>query len=154
MVMETVTDKNGRFYFPKWGPKKALQGHLVNRDPQLLLFKHNYEHEGLVNLFTQDYNKSARRVSEWNGKIIELKVFKGNLKEYARHLGFLTTSLGSIIRDDCGWKKIPEMIITIDRQSNIFRKEDLLYSLPSIDSLDITYKKKCGSVKQYFNKTS
>lgn len=149
MVMETVTDKNGRFYFPKWGPKKAPEGHLVNRDPQLLLFKAGYEYEGLENTFTQDYNKSARRVSEWHGKTIELRKFEGDLKEYAGHLGFLRTSLDSIIRDDCGWKRIPKMIIAIDKQSNIFRKQGL-FSLSSIESLDVTYKNKCGSVKKYF----
>jgi hypothetical protein len=35
MVMETVTDAQGRFFFPAWGPKKRPQGFLWYADPTL-----------------------------------------------------------------------------------------------------------------------
>src|SRR6266540_7096039 len=46
-IMETVTDKNGRFYFPGWGPKaipKELPSgaRLKEDDPGLLFYKHGY----------------------------------------------------------------------------------------------------------------
>lgn len=152
MVMETVTDKNGKFAFLGWGPKLALSSHLVNRDPQLLLFKSGYEYRGLQNTFIVDYNKGSLRRSEWNGKTIEMRKFKGSLEEYAGHLGFLDTSLESILSEECGWKNIPRMIMAIDQQSRTFRGRGI-YELPSIESLEVRYtniKVKCGSIAEFF----
>src|SRR3989442_12447607 len=43
MVMETVTDANGRFSFPAWGPKlRPPGGYLDSHDPALTLFKSGY----------------------------------------------------------------------------------------------------------------
>ena len=86
MVMEAVTDNNGRFYFPAWGPIKPKKGHLVIRDPQLLIFKSGYKHVGLENEFSQNYNKGAMRRSDWNGKRIEMKKFTGTSKEWFKML--------------------------------------------------------------------
>ncbi|MHB8727985.1 MAG: peptidase associated/transthyretin-like domain-containing protein [Sulfuricaulis sp.] len=152
MVLEAVTDKNGKFHFPAWGPKLAVRSHLVNKDPQLILFKSGYEYRGLVNAFTGDYNKGSQRHSDWNGKTIELKPFKGTEEEYARHLEFLGTSLDPIIDKDCNWKKIPRMVLAINQQSEIFRSKNI-YALPSIESLDIRYsnfRARCGSPKEFF----
>lgn len=72
-VLETVTDKNGRFAFPSWGPKKAKQGFLRNRDPQLLLFRSGYRYRVLTNPVRSEINKNPVRTSQWNGKSIELR---------------------------------------------------------------------------------
>lgn len=86
MVMEAVTDKNGRFYFPPWGPKKPPKGGLRNKDPQLLLFKPGYRSRGLVNEFRDYMYEEPIRRSEWNGKTIELKKFTGTSEEWLRML--------------------------------------------------------------------
>lgn len=162
MVMEAVTDKNGRFYFPKWGPKKAPEGHLVNLDPQLLLFKPDYEYQGLENTFTQDYNKSARRVSEWHGKTIELKKFKGDLKAYVKHFEDFNNLLEDMALDnpeDCNWKNIPYTIIVMSQQRKFFEGKGInLHTLSSIDKRlfmnnDYFTRKgspSCGSPKEFF----
>ena len=50
MVMETLTDAKGRFYFPAWGPKlRSLDGRLKTQSPGILLFKSGYEYRGLEN---------------------------------------------------------------------------------------------------------
>jgi hypothetical protein len=152
MVMEAVTDKDGKFTFPAWGPIKPTKGHLVIRDPQLLLFKSGYKHVGLENEFTQNYNKGSVRHSEWNGKKIEMERFKGTLEEYGKHLGFMETSLETIINEDCNWKRIPRMMLAVSQQSGIFRDKGL-YALPSVDSIDIKFRNRvarCGSPKEFF----
>ncbi len=73
MVMETVTDRNGRFYFPAWGSKPRGHGYLVDRDPQILMFKNGYESGGLQNTPSSKINKASLRRSEWHGKTIELQ---------------------------------------------------------------------------------
>jgi hypothetical protein len=81
MVMEAVTDKDGRFHFSGWGPKLAIRSHLSpDLDPQIILFKSGYDYRALTNSI--DFNKGARRRSDWNGKTIEMKKFTGTRKEW------------------------------------------------------------------------
>ncbi len=152
MVMEAVTDKSGRFYLPAWGPKRPPKGGLRNKDPQLLLFKSGYHFRRLDNEFRDYMYEEPVHRSEWNGKTIEMKPFRGTIEEYANHLSFLNTSLESILSEECGWKEIPQMIIAIDRQAKIFQKRGI-YGLPSIKSLEVRYtnfKARCGSVVDFF----
>ena len=177
-VMETTTDKEGKFRFPGWGPLKVAKGHLVNRDPQLLLFKSGYESLGLENKYSSDRELRLRSVrkSDWNGKTIVLRPFKmvlealrehykkdalyqelypehdpipGTLEEeYAKHLSFLHTSISSILDDgECNWKKIPRLIVAMDKQEKIFRSRNIYSPLYSIDDLP---NGKCGSARDFF----
>lgn len=81
MVMETVTDKNGRYRFPGWGPKRRpLSGRIRTSGPQLLLFKSGYEYAELENALN---DKSLRGElenplrSDWSGKTVRLERFTG-----------------------------------------------------------------------------
>ncbi len=111
MVMEAVTDKEGKFAFPGWGPKLAISNHLVNRDPQLLLFKNGYEYRGLVNTFVTNYNKGSLRRSEWNGKTIEMKKFKGaDMQTHYKNLLNFSKEVDSFATwhiDPCQWTNLP-----------------------------------------------
>lgn len=162
MVMETVTDKNGRFAFSAWGPKLALTSHLVNHDPQMLLFKSGYEYQSLANEPRANYNKSTKRYSEWNGKTIMLKQFRGTLAEYKGHFEDLNSALEHITTDDpkeCYWKRIPKMIRAMNRERE---RERLIaqganpHTLSSIDKELLmndkyfTEKGGCGSPKTFF----
>lgn len=153
-VMETQTGQDGVFRFPAWGPLKRPKGHLRENDPQLLLFKSGYEYRRLGNYMEASWGKLREplRRSDWNGRTIALKLFRGTEEEYARHLGFFETSLDALLEEECAWKRVPRMILAVSTQSDIFRVKGL-YALPSIESLDIRYKKlesKCGSVKEFF----
>ena len=128
MVMEAVTDAKGRFFFPAWGPKSTPIGffipfltgpaHLVNRDPQLVLFKSGYKWMEISNYPLINYNNESLRKSDWNGKTIKLEKFKGNLREYAEHLSYMTIGL-RFMEQECNWKKTPKMILAIDQQHQV-----------------------------------
>ena len=96
MVMESVTDKEGKFSFPAFGPKRAPKGHLVNRDPQLLLFKSGYEYQRLNNPYSSDREMRLRPVrrSVWNGRVIALKKFTGTRTEWFKMLERSIPELG------------------------------------------------------------
>ncbi|MGD8642133.1 MAG: hypothetical protein PVG89_15960, partial [Gammaproteobacteria bacterium] len=49
MVMEAVTDAQGKFHFPEWGPKYKFMGRMKNEDPELIIFKPGYEFKALAN---------------------------------------------------------------------------------------------------------
>jgi hypothetical protein len=150
MVMETVTDSKGRFFFPAWGPKpRPSDGYLDTKDPELLLFKNGYEYVAAPNRLTEKVNKSAQRRSDWNGKTIKMKKFEGGLEEYARHLRFLNTSLESITQGkDCDWRQVPRMLLALDQQEKLFKGKGFYYNLPNIESLPD--QDKCGSAREFF----
>lgn len=161
MVMETVTDKNGRFYFPPWGPKKPPKGGLRNKDPQLLLFKPGYRSRGLVNEFRDVMYEEPIRRSEWNGKTIELKPFKGTMGEWAKHFESLNNDLEHIAADqpeECNWKKMPRTILAMTNERKVLEEKGINpHTLSTLDKRllmnDEYYTKKgglaCGSPKEF-----
>lgn len=161
MVMETVTDNKGRFNFPAWGPKSTpltfpqlltSEPHLVTRDPHLLFFKSGYKWLGLENNFTGDYNKGSLRKSDYNGKTIKLERFTGDLKEYAKYLDFFDPRF---IREDCNWKRVPEMVLAIDQQGRLFRRNGIgtpLLSINSLEGMSPKDRELCGSAREFFER--
>jgi hypothetical protein len=159
MIMEAVTDDKGRFYFPAWGPITAptefphplkSQPHLVNRDPQLLLFKPGYKWRGLENAPLVNYNRGSLRKSEWSGKTIKLQNFTGDLKSYAQSLDFANPQF---VLENCNWKKVPQLILALDKQQAAFRKIGIESSIYSIDSLERRFSgvpERCGSPAEFF----
>ena len=160
-VMETVTDKNGRFFFPAWGPKWVLHGFLVNRDPQLLLFKPGYDYLALVNHYTSDRALRLHpvRTSDWDGRRVEMRRFidhpisigpyKYETSAYAQRLSFLSTYLETIAMDDCDWKKIPRMLLALKTQKDMFRKQGIRFSFIAADDVP-TNPSKCGAPEEFF----
>lgn len=146
MVMESVTDKNGRFSFVAWGPIRQFKGELHEHDPRLILFKSGYRYQSLSNE-TESALESVHR-SQWNGKTIELKQFKGTLDEWAKNLGLLTTSL-RFIEEDCNWKKTPRMILSLDSEKERLRQNGIIRTFYSVSYLP-TDEKKCGSPRDFF----
>ncbi len=156
MVMETITDKDGKFTFPAWGPKWTFKGHLVIDDPQLLLFKGGYEYRGLQNEVTTRYNKGSLRHSDWNGKTIEMKRFEGSLEEYAKQTYWLSVDMDRIHdyahgAKTCSWKNTPQMLSSLHRISLEFEKQNLHPYGERIHRIDdIPIELGCGSPKEFF----
>jgi len=149
MVLETVTDKDGVFRFPAWGSKSAPKGHLVIHDPQLLLFKPGYEYRRLLNTFTADYNKGMRRRSEWSGRTIEMKPFKGAVGEYADRLSFLGTSLRFAYDGErCEWRQVPRMLAAVHKEKVNFRAKGVFSSLQL--ATGVSNQAKCGPAETFF----
>lgn len=165
MVMETVTDAKGQFYFPGWGPKlRPWYGELKNQSPGILLFKSGYEHQDLYNNRTRK-NSRGTLSSEWDGKTIELKPFgeTRQIKDILRDFERLNSSVETIVRDakSCNWKKIPNMLLGI-RKQRFFLIENGVTGLPfgisSVDQYLLNNSEKfsreggaaCGSPEQFF----
>lgn len=151
-VMETVTDKNGRFYFPPWGPARRPRGYLRENDPQLLLFKSGYEYRRLYNEYHFTEEQRSRKVhrSDWNGRTIEMKRFKGTVLQYADHLGMLNNDLYDLIGSEtCDWKRIPRMLLALTEESRVFRKQGI-EALYDVDRYLPISERACGSPKTFF----
>ncbi len=169
-VLESVTDKNGRFHFPAWGPKLHLApfSYLTDSDPELLFFKSGYKYirvsnslylrpkkyyyDGMPGGTKEKPTGSKRRISFWNGETIEMERFGGALKEYSSHLGFLSGPL-RFVEEDCIWKQTPKILIALDKERRIFRASGIdsgIYSLDYFDGLSVKKIKECGSPSDFF----
>jgi len=119
MVMEAVTGPDGKFTFPGFGPKTVWNRYLVDRDPQLLLFKPGYEYQRLFNPYSSDWALRTRKVrrSAWDGKVIELKPLGRAPSSRLRELVKFSEEIGyfAISRDEpCLWQKLARAIAEIN----------------------------------------
>ena len=87
VVEQVLTDANGEFRFHKWGPKIRPAYQALDYAPALIIFKNGYEHRYLEN---ETLSNAFVRRSEWSGKEIYLKRFKGDA---AQRLDMLTIVL-------------------------------------------------------------
>jgi hypothetical protein len=159
-ILEAVTDANGRYAFPAWGPKFALSGGLRSESPEILMFKPGYNFQRLNNTWFKDRDPAK---SDWNGKTVKLEPFKGTPAKYAADLFSLSYSLWTIgfdigrhSGDYCGWKAFPRMLRALDELEASFRSAGV--AQPTIAS-DLKANDKevqrrgCGSVYEVLNKS-
>ena len=130
MLMEAVTDAKGRYAFPAWGPLPADNGSLLEQSPRLVFFKAGYRRESRIN---SDLQPRRTQRSDWNGKTIRLELFKGSFKEYAAHLNLWVLGLDGFRYEECGWKKMPQMILSVTDLRRSFRAQKISSGLPSVD---------------------
>lgn len=108
-IHETVTDKEGRYVIPAWGPRPHSPfTELHERSPEILIFKSGYKPKNLRNAAVKH---DSVRTSDWDGKVVELEKFMGTLEQYADALNFqLSTSLPEF---DYSWRSFPRMVLAL-----------------------------------------
>lgn len=128
-VEEAVTDKNGKFHIPGWGPIHS-SCEMRSFDPFLYVFKSGYGYARVGNYpLNPPFITSTH--SEWNDKPIKLKKFpdldltKTGIHSYAADFGALNVDeLENFVVDfptECNWKKIPNMLLALMAQAKLFR---------------------------------
>jgi len=154
-ILETVTDENGRYYFPAWGPRLALTGRLESESPELLLFKPGYESLGLSDEFYRGGNAPR---SDWDGKTIRLNRFEDSIQQYAEHLWHLSDSLwiaGYRSGDPCGWERFPRMLRALKQLEGTYESNGLktgtAFSTLSANE-ELLRKKGCKPIQEVLEK--
>ena len=109
-VMETLTDKNGRFFFPGFTKLNPRLLELRDEDPQILIFKSRYGYFRTSNNYPADKGSpGARRSSPVNRQTLRMAKADPDVRKYAFDLGFLTTSLMNLF-NSADEQRIPSMI--------------------------------------------
>jgi hypothetical protein len=150
-VMEDVTNANGEFSFPGWGPKVWMNGGIRDGAPLLILLKPGYEvslvWEGKYGVEFAPWHLS----SSWHGRDIRLKKFTAPEQEYRQFMSGLATTLDVLINQgDCAWRSAPRFLRKVDEQRRRFEQfpgERALISIPSLDAMDRRASRVCGSLK-------
>lgn len=118
-VLEAVTDHDGHYTFPAWGPKLMavqMSAEMRGDQPALLLFKSGYK-------FGVFSNVEGPRKFVYNRQGLKLEPFKGSLAQYAENLHWLNWELfriGYETGDQCGWKSFPRMLRALNAQAAEF----------------------------------
>ena len=157
-ILEAVTDANGRYFLPSWGPRFALFGQLRSASPEIFVFKTGYKFRALYNEWHSGLDTTR---SAWNRKTIALEPFTGTLAEYAEHLSSLSSGLenaGFNIGDQsgewCGWRLFPRMLRALDELEARLRASDVrrgtVVSFLRANETQIR-EKGCGSVAEFFS---
>ena len=150
MVMECVTDRNGRLYFEGWTKTNFSTGELRNEDPYIVMFKPAYRFYAFLSnyspgrIFLGPHRKSAL-----GGQIIRLARFTGTLEAYADHLSAYD-NLHNVV-DDCEWKRIPRMILALSEERRRIKALNarLVVRVPDISYLE-GLSARCGSPSDFF----
>jgi hypothetical protein len=149
-VMEDVTNANGEFSFPGWGPKKWRNGAIKDGAPLLLLFKPGHE---VRLLWEGKYGVEfapSHMSSNWNGKTIEVKKFERMEDEYSQsYVGLWTVLDTLVLQRDCAWRGIPRFLKAIDRQRQAILQAGGTSVLSSLDAIQDNADKSCGSLKAF-----
>ena len=149
-VMEDVTNANGEFSFPGWGPKKWRNGAIRDGAPLLILLKPTYEVRFLWETKYGVEFAPERMTSSLNGKSIALRRFQRSEDEYAQRLTGIRTVLDTLIpQDDCAWRSVPRFLAMVNRQDRAFIDAGSAFGLESIELMEGRADKACGSVKAY-----
>jgi hypothetical protein len=123
VIMETVTDENGRFRFPGWGPRAiptALlwQAKMGRHDPDIKFYKFGYAGVKQTQSMADkeyhrpkliDYAWGGSSEREWylNGETLEYKPAKGDLKLLTEELDAFDSRLEYIRGGGCEYIHIP-----------------------------------------------
>jgi hypothetical protein len=167
-LMEAVTDKNGKFLFPAWEGKAPpsrktpvsdtllmrYETRLSSGSPEITFFKSGYKPTSIgnynyLNPELRDQYHTWERSSDWNGKIIKLDRFKGNLEIYAGTAAGIASGLGSGI--DCAWKKTPRLYASLIKEKHRLDGLGVRNFLPTLQGMERNFKNSgCGSAQEFF----
>ncbi|RFC32155.1 MAG: hypothetical protein DID91_2727703692 [Candidatus Nitrotoga sp. MKT] len=152
-IIEDVTDKNGRFFFPAWGPEEIpehlhWEARLENNDPGIVIFKSGYEVKGMQNNRPPaGTHGSSVRTSDWNGKTIQIRRFQGDLQKYLLNI---ESAQYHWMEENCNWTRLPRMVLTWQKEVQMLKEKNItsqsFYTL-SIDGL--SRQTECGSAREF-----
>ena len=102
-TLEVVTDEEGKYFIPGWGPRpRPPLSYLGEYSPLLRYFKPKYFPTGQSNALSsyEKRDKSAIRTSEWDGKVIRLTPFKDdNFEKYSTWVDGIWSMFGDCVRE-------------------------------------------------------
>lgn len=133
-IAETLTDEEGYYSFPEWGPSFTVDGRMSGSSPHLVFYKFGYDDVTRMNTVSGNLNLD-NSVSEHSGKKIELVKFEGDEKLYPKKLGFFYGFLqSSSYRKPfkCMWKKVPIFTSEMIKAERYFRHKGIYSNFPSL----------------------
>ncbi len=134
LLQETVTDEQGHYRFPPWGPLRAQEGVIDRSAPRLNFYKRGYKFTALSNCCDYEppyVDLPDPLISVWDRKTIELPPFKSKLtwEDYSTEV-IEASDLYSLDETKCDWQQMPRMTSELMKRRQDYLKEGVVTSLP------------------------
>ncbi len=135
-VMETVTDKDGRFHFPGWGPRANFHFGAIRavEAPALLFFHHGYRIAAMNNNDISFLHAPRHMRSAWDGQAMPLKRNADAASGYDPGYVALETDL-EFLRREGYWADVTRFLCAIARERALLdhrRISSILYTYQSL----------------------
>lgn len=154
-VLEVVTDKNGEFRIPEWGPLFLPQSYGSYQRSTIRIFHPKFVPLVAIN-FDQAQSANLEEISKetLRKRPLVLVPFHSSLPEYERALTALTQSLFYINYDKqpCGWKSIPRLAVALDAVKTTLAQEGRGDTIPSFYKKALANQDICGNAENFFRK--
>jgi len=133
-VMETVTDKSGKFHFSGWGPRPNLHfGGVDNSSPSLLLLKRGYEYKATSNRASVTTPTPSRFTSDWDGKTLRLSRTSDTPGRRPRDLDLMMIDVESLKMYGDHWGEIHDFLCEMGLEVTRRLGEHTEYTLADLE---------------------
>jgi hypothetical protein len=122
-ILEVVTDKNGHFQIPGWGPEPApINGVLDHYDPVIRIFKPGYAPGGGLNPAPLPIGeRAAKQDHSWISRVetFQLEKYSGPPASYQNTWEGIYGLLYDVLNNGsgCDWKNIPRTVRILEDQA-------------------------------------
>lgn len=162
-VEEAVTDKDGKFHIPGWGPIKTPCGYMPSWTPEIFAFKSGYSPLIFMNTPSGSTPSISHSVSEFNGMTIKMwkdpdqdlrnvgpNSYSARFSEFNWSIEDFTLHLPG----QCNWIKIPNMVRALGKQQRLFDVAgaplgSIASDLVNADKALLRDVPECGSAKKF-----
>jgi hypothetical protein len=157
-IRETVTDKNGEFRIPAWGPLPVSTGTIMGDEPHIRIFHPHFLPRVLTNSEGVPM-KLAENTIEFRlqDQAITLYPFHGTPSQFSMAMEVLDHSLEFVFSDPvkpeygrCYVEKMPRMLIAIQRVKDELEREGVGENLHSLGAYAKAALPQCGDPKLLF----
>lgn len=142
-VMETVTDKDGRFHFPAWGPVTVKRGSVREAGPALLLFKPGYHYAAYANGSSAE--ASTQMSSRWSGKPLRMRRDAPTTPRGRQEMQSVATEL-RVLREHGRLGAVVQFSCAVSKQNEDLEQHHAGVGIPHRDELSL-YGLKCDSLE-------
>jgi hypothetical protein len=109
-VIETVTDRNGRFFIPGFTKINFTLEQLREEDPRVVIFKPGFSIAGGHNSYPiGGPSPGAHRSSPLRGRRLEVKSLSGDMERYLRELSLVSATLSDLAASG-DLRSVPKLI--------------------------------------------
>lgn len=153
-LIEVLTDRNGSFNIPAWGPRFVALGTIREDEPIIRVFKPGFSplvlrnYEGLPVWPVYPVIKSRL-----DGKVLVLARFDGTADDYGFALQPLLDSLSPLFdnQEQCNWRVVPRLLLALEASKTKLMAEnagDTLRFAHQYAAQDA--EPKCGDAERFF----
>ena len=121
-IAETVTDADGAFSVPGWGPRvnrKFLYSSVRDSSPEVIVYKLGFEPESIYDYRAFSFLGFHMRAAGIDGSTISLSPSDGPILEHSLLVNDVEVRISSISRllsdDECSWKRMPHLLVEMHR---------------------------------------